>query len=90
MSSACSPSRTSDRPVSGLPAGLPPRWPSPYLTFYLDRYIPSYRAELDHFITAVGGGRSPNRALPTDARLWLSPTPQARAFAQGRAVRVGA
>ena len=54
----------------------------PYLTFFLDRYIPSYRAELDHFVTAVETGTRPNRASPTAARPWLSPTRPARASAR--------
>jgi myo-inositol 2-dehydrogenase/D-chiro-inositol 1-dehydrogenase len=31
-----------------------------YLNFFLDRYTPAYRAELDHLITAVEEGSEPN------------------------------
>ena len=42
-----------------------------YLTFYLDRYIPSYRAELDHFVTAVGPGTQPEPGF-ADGRATLA------------------
>jgi myo-inositol 2-dehydrogenase / D-chiro-inositol 1-dehydrogenase len=31
-----------------------------YLNFFLDRYTPAYRAELDHLITAMEQGSQPN------------------------------
>ena len=33
---------------------------APYLNFFLDRYTPAYRAELDHFITSVENGTPPS------------------------------
>ena len=41
-----------------------PRSPPPYHNFFLDRYTPAYRAELDHFVTGVeqGGALSPGFA----------------------------
>ena len=33
---------------------------APYFTFFLDRYTPAYRAELDHFVTAVENGTVPS------------------------------
>ena len=33
---------------------------APYFNFFLDRYTPAYRAELDHFVTAVGNGTPPS------------------------------
>jgi myo-inositol 2-dehydrogenase/D-chiro-inositol 1-dehydrogenase len=32
----------------------------PLLHFFLERYMPAYQGELDHFIDAVAGGRSPS------------------------------
>jgi myo-inositol 2-dehydrogenase/D-chiro-inositol 1-dehydrogenase len=33
---------------------------APYHNFFLDRYTPAYRAELDHFVTAVETGSTPS------------------------------
>ena len=33
---------------------------APYFTFFLDRYTPAYRAELDHFVTSVETGSAPS------------------------------
>lgn len=33
---------------------------APYFNFFLDRYTPAYRAELDHFVTAVETGTVPS------------------------------
>ena len=33
---------------------------APYFNFFLDRYTPAYRAELDHFVTAVENGTPPS------------------------------
>ena len=43
----------------------------PYLSFYLDRYIPSYRAELDHFVRAVETGTPPEPGF-ADGRATLA------------------
>jgi myo-inositol 2-dehydrogenase / D-chiro-inositol 1-dehydrogenase len=32
----------------------------PYLNFFLDRYLPAYHAELDHFVTSVLAGTPPS------------------------------
>jgi myo-inositol 2-dehydrogenase/D-chiro-inositol 1-dehydrogenase len=32
---------------------------APYFTFFLDRYTPAYRAEMDHFVTSVENGTVP-------------------------------
>ena len=29
---------------------------APYMNFFLERYTPAYRAELDHFITSIENG----------------------------------
>ena len=56
----------------------------PYLNFYLDLYIPAYRAELTTSSKPSRQERSPNLASPTDVRHLHSPTPSARAFARAR------
>jgi myo-inositol 2-dehydrogenase/D-chiro-inositol 1-dehydrogenase len=33
---------------------------APYHNFFLDRYTPAYRAELDHFVTAIETGSTPS------------------------------
>ncbi len=33
---------------------------APYHHFFLDRYTPAYRAELEHFVTAVETGTAPS------------------------------
>jgi myo-inositol 2-dehydrogenase / D-chiro-inositol 1-dehydrogenase len=33
---------------------------APYHNFFLDRYTPAYRAEMDHFVTAVETGSAPS------------------------------
>ena len=42
----------------------------PYHNFFLDRYTPAYRAELDHFVTAVETGSVPSPGF-TDGRAAL-------------------
>ena len=47
-----------------------PRWPPPYHNFFLDRYTPAYRAEMDHFVTAIETGSVPSPGF-TDGRAAL-------------------
>ena len=42
----------------------------PYHNFFLDRYTPAYRAEMDHFVTAVESGSTPSPGF-TDGRAAL-------------------
>jgi hypothetical protein len=44
-----------------------------YLNFFLDRYTPAYRAELDHLITSMEQGSQPSPGFPTDGRRWFWP-----------------
>jgi len=61
----------------------------PYLSFYLDRYIPSYRAELDHFVTAVETGTPPEPGF-ADGRATLALADAAgESIRSGRVVRPG-
>ena len=43
---------------------------APYHNFFLDRYTPAYRAEMDHFVTAVETGSVPSPGF-TDGRAAL-------------------
>lgn len=62
----------------------------PYPHFYLDRYIPSYRAELDHFISAVETGRQPEPGF-ADGRAALALADAAsESLLSGRVVRLEA
>ena len=59
----------------------------PYLNFYLDRYVPSYRAELDHFIGAVETGTQPEPTF-ADGRATLALADAANdSLRRGRTVR---
>ena len=61
----------------------------PYLSFYLDRYIPSYRAELDHFVRAVETGTQPEPGF-ADGRATLALADAAgESLRSGRIVRPG-
>ena len=55
-SSACCLPPTSCRQACGSPAPRRPKSRRPYFHFFLDRYTPAYRAELDHFVTAIEKG----------------------------------
>lgn len=68
-------------PVSGA-AG-------PYLDFFLERYAGAYRAEVDHFIAAIGSGVAPSPTL-TDGRAALAlADAAAESMVAGRRVAVG-
>jgi len=59
----------------------------PYLNFFIDRYTPAYRAELDHFITSVEKGTAPSPTF-ADGRAALALADAANeSLATGRAVR---
>jgi myo-inositol 2-dehydrogenase/D-chiro-inositol 1-dehydrogenase len=60
-----------------------------YLNFFLDRYTPAYRAELDHLITAVQEGNQPSPGF-ADGRAALALADAAvESLQTGRTVRVG-
>jgi len=61
----------------------------PYLNFFLDRYATAYRAELDHFLTAIETGTQPEPGF-ADGREALALAEAARESARtGRVVPVG-
>ena len=60
-----------------------------YLNFFLDRYTPAYRAELDHLITAMEEGNQPIPGF-TDGREALALADAAvESLQSGRMVRLG-
>jgi len=60
----------------------------PYLNFFLDRYTPAYRAELDHLVSCVEQGLTPSPGF-ADGRAALVLADAANESLQtGRAVRV--
>jgi myo-inositol 2-dehydrogenase/D-chiro-inositol 1-dehydrogenase len=60
-----------------------------YLNFFIDRYTPAYRAELDHLITAIEQGSQPSPGF-TDGREALALADAAvESLQTGRAVTVG-
>jgi myo-inositol 2-dehydrogenase / D-chiro-inositol 1-dehydrogenase len=61
----------------------------PYLNFFLERYLPAYRAELDHLIGCVEQGVAPSPGF-ADGRAALALADAANeSLRTGRAVRVG-
>ncbi|HEY6689393.1 MAG TPA: Gfo/Idh/MocA family oxidoreductase [Propionibacteriaceae bacterium] len=71
--------------VSRDPAPAAPE----YLNFFLDRYTPAYRAELDHLITAMEQGEQPSPGFD-DGREALALADAARESLQtGQTVRLG-
>ena len=78
------------RPASGSRAPTHTEVAPPYHNFFLDRYTPAYRAELDRFVTGVeqGGAFSPGFA---DGRAALVLADAANeSLRTGAAVKVGA
>ena len=62
----------------------------PYLNFFLDRYTPAYRAELDHLVTCIEKGLAPSPGF-ADGRAALALADAANESVNiGRAVRVAA
>jgi myo-inositol 2-dehydrogenase/D-chiro-inositol 1-dehydrogenase len=60
-----------------------------YLNFFLDRYTPAYRAELDHLITAIEQGGQPSPGF-ADGRAALALADAALESLQtGQTVRLG-
>jgi myo-inositol 2-dehydrogenase/D-chiro-inositol 1-dehydrogenase len=61
----------------------------PYLNFFLDRYLSSYRAELDHLVTCIEQGTVPSPGF-ADGRAGLALADAANeSMRTGRAVRIG-
>ncbi|MFD4598163.1 inositol 2-dehydrogenase [Streptomyces sp. NPDC058464] len=62
---------------------------SPYLDFFLDRYTPAYRAELDHFIEAVGKGTAPRPGFDDGRAALVLADAAEQSLRTGRVVTVG-
>lgn len=59
----------------------------PYLTFFLDRYTPAYRAELDHFVGCVENGTQPSPGFADGRAALVLADAANESLRTGRAVR---
>jgi myo-inositol 2-dehydrogenase/D-chiro-inositol 1-dehydrogenase len=62
---------------------------SPYFDFFLERYGPAYRNELDHFVTAVEKGGRPEPGFADGRAALVLADAAGESVRTGRAVRVG-
>jgi len=62
----------------------------PYLNFFLDRYTPAYRAELDHLVTCVEQGLAPNPGFADGRAALVLADAATESMKTGRAVRISA
>ena len=62
----------------------------PYLNFFLDRYTPAYRAELDHLVGCVEQGRPPSPGFADGRAALVLADAANESMKTGRAVRVAA
>lgn len=62
---------------------------APYLNFFLERYLPAYRAELDHFIGAVEGGTEPSPGFADGRAALVLADAANESMRTGRVVRLG-
>lgn len=60
----------------------------PLLHFFLERYMPAYQSELDHFIEAVAEGRSPTPSGEDGLRAQRLADAATESAATGRAIRL--
>jgi myo-inositol 2-dehydrogenase/D-chiro-inositol 1-dehydrogenase len=60
-----------------------------YLNFFLDRYTPAYRAELDHLITAIEQGSQPSPAFEDGREALALADAAIESLRTGRTVQVG-
>jgi myo-inositol 2-dehydrogenase/D-chiro-inositol 1-dehydrogenase len=61
---------------------------APYLNFFLDRYAPAYRAELDHLITCVEQGLTPSPSFADGRAALVLADAANESLKTGRAVRI--
>jgi myo-inositol 2-dehydrogenase/D-chiro-inositol 1-dehydrogenase len=61
---------------------------APYLNFFLDRYAPAYRAELDHLITCVEQGLPPSPGFADGRAALVLADAANESLKTGRAVRI--
>jgi myo-inositol 2-dehydrogenase/D-chiro-inositol 1-dehydrogenase len=60
-----------------------------YLNFFLDRYTPAYRTELDHLITALEQGEQPSPGFSDGREALVLADAALKSFKTGRTVRLG-
>jgi myo-inositol 2-dehydrogenase/D-chiro-inositol 1-dehydrogenase len=60
----------------------------PYLNFFLDRYTPAYRAELDHLVSCVEQGKRPSPGFADGRAALVLADAANESMKTGRAVRV--
>ena len=60
----------------------------PYLNFFLDRYTPAYRAELDHLVSCVEQGKAPSPGFADGRAALVLADAANESMKTGRAVRV--
>ena len=60
----------------------------PYLTFFLDRYTPAYRAELDHLVSCVEQGKAPSPGFADGRAALVLADAANESMKTGQAVRV--
>ena len=61
----------------------------PYLNFFLDRYMPAYRAELDHLVACIEKGTAPSPGFADGRAALLLAEAANESLRTGRTVRVG-
>src|SRR6266567_975555 len=61
---------------------------SPYLNFFLDRYTPAYRAELDHLVICIEQGLTPDPGFADGRAALVLADAATESMKTGRAVRV--
>jgi myo-inositol 2-dehydrogenase/D-chiro-inositol 1-dehydrogenase len=62
----------------------------PYLAFFLDRYTPAYRAELDHLVSCVEQGKAPSPGFADGRAALVLADAANESMKTGQAVRVAA
>jgi myo-inositol 2-dehydrogenase/D-chiro-inositol 1-dehydrogenase len=63
---------------------------APYLNFFLDRYAPAYRAELDHLISCIEQGLAPSPGFADGRAALVLADAANESLRTGRAVRIAA
>jgi myo-inositol 2-dehydrogenase/D-chiro-inositol 1-dehydrogenase len=61
---------------------------APYLNFFLDRYTPAYRAEMDHFVTSIETGSPPSPGFADGRAALVLADAASESLRTGAAVKV--
>jgi myo-inositol 2-dehydrogenase/D-chiro-inositol 1-dehydrogenase len=62
---------------------------APYLNFFLDRYTPAYRAEMDHFVTCIEKGADPEPGFADGRAALVLADAAVESRRTGRTVSIG-